>query len=61
MSGHCAKVIWAREIGPQADRELLDHFKDRSVWLFEADKLPRHLKSYSGAHLTSKKIDVGDT
>jgi hypothetical protein len=32
-----AKVVWAREMGPQADRELLDHFKDRRVLLLQAD------------------------
>jgi hypothetical protein len=38
-----AKVVWARDMGPQGDRELIDYFKDRRVWLLRADQLPRHL------------------
>lgn len=49
-----AKVIWAREMGSQADRELLDYFKDRRVWLLEADQHPPHLVQYPGVHLTSE-------
>jgi hypothetical protein len=44
-----AKVVWAREMNPQADRELLDYFKDRRVWLLQADQLPRHLTPYPGS------------
>ena len=41
-----AKVVWAREMGPQADRELFAYFKGRRAWLLKADKLPRHLVPY---------------
>ena len=30
-------VIWARDMGEEKNRELLDYFKDRHVWLFEPD------------------------
>ena len=28
-----AKVVWAWEMGPQADKKIIDYFKDRRVWL----------------------------
>jgi hypothetical protein len=42
-----AEVVFAREMGPQVDRELLEYFKDRSAWLLKADQLPRRLKPYA--------------
>jgi hypothetical protein len=42
-----AKVVFAREMGPQADRELLEYFKDRRAWLLKADQLPRRLTPYT--------------
>jgi hypothetical protein len=41
-----AKVVWAWEMGPQADKVLLDYFKERRVWLLRADQFPWHLVSY---------------
>jgi hypothetical protein len=49
-----SKVVWARDMGPEANKELIKYFKDRHVWLLEADQLPRHLTPYPGVHLTSK-------
>jgi hypothetical protein len=42
-----SKVIWAREMGGAADTKLLRYFKDRKVWLLEADKLPWQLDPYN--------------
>ena len=39
-----SKVVWAREMNPSADKELLDYFKDRKLWLLEVyddTQLPR--------------------
>ena len=35
-----AKVIWAREMDPASDRELLVSYPDRQVWLVEPDADP---------------------
>jgi hypothetical protein len=32
-----SKVIWARDMGPDKNRELLDYYKDRKVWLVQPD------------------------
>jgi hypothetical protein len=42
-------VVWARELGPQRDPELLRYYSDRSVWLFEPDKKPPAIVPYSRA------------
>lgn len=41
-----SKVIWAREMDPSSDRELLDHYKGRRVWLVEPDADPPRLTPY---------------
>jgi hypothetical protein len=30
-------VVWARELSPAQDKELLSYFKDRRVWLLDGD------------------------
>jgi hypothetical protein len=42
-----AKVVWAREMGPQVDRELLEYFKDRRVWLLEVEQAEWRLTPYA--------------
>jgi hypothetical protein len=32
-----ATVVWAREMGPEGRRRLLDYFKDRIVWVLDED------------------------
>lgn len=43
-----AKVVWAREMDLQHNRELLNYFKARQIWLLEADELPPRLSAYPG-------------
>jgi hypothetical protein len=33
-----AKVIWARDMDPEHNQELIHYFQNRTVWLLEADK-----------------------
>jgi hypothetical protein len=41
-----AKVVWAREMSPQENLELLRYFAGRHVWLVEPDKPPVRLVPY---------------
>lgn len=41
-----AKVVWARDMGPQKNLELIQYFNDRKVWLLQADETPPKLAGY---------------
>jgi hypothetical protein len=41
-----AKVVWARDMDEQNNRELLMYYKDRQVWVFEPDEDPPKLAPY---------------
>ena len=41
-----ANVVFAREMDPVSDRELVRYFKDRSVWTIAPDTDPRRLSVY---------------
>jgi hypothetical protein len=43
-----AKVILAREMGPQ-DKELLDHYSDRKAWVLYPDEATPRLEPYPGS------------
>ncbi len=44
---NAAKVIWARDMGPAENKQLLDYFRDRRVWQVEADETPPRVLPYS--------------
>ena len=48
-----AKVVWAREMTPVRDRELIDYFAGRQVWLVKADHTPPEVLPYVSNDLTS--------
>jgi len=39
-------VVWARELGPGRDQELLQYYANRTVWLFEPDSTPPRIGPY---------------
>ena len=44
---HNAKIVWARQPDdPNESRRLLEHFKDRRVWLAEPDAEPKRIVPY---------------
>jgi hypothetical protein len=41
-----SKVVWAREMDAASDAGLLSYFKDREVWLLNADSYPQRVRPY---------------
>ena len=42
-----AQVVWARDMGPDQNQELLQYFKQRHFWLLRPDEAPPHLETYT--------------
>ena len=42
-----SKVIWARQMDPASDRELLNYYKGRQAWLVEPDCNPPRISPFS--------------
>jgi hypothetical protein len=41
-----SKVVWAREMDATDNRELLEYYRGRQVWLVEADVIPARISPY---------------
>jgi hypothetical protein len=50
----CQKVVWANDMGPQQNQELIEYFKDRKVWLVEPDVIPTKISDYYVARALAK-------
>jgi hypothetical protein len=44
-----SKVVWARDMGPVADEQLISYFASRRTWILEADENPPRLLPYNGS------------
>jgi hypothetical protein len=44
-----ARVVWARDMGDAGNLDLLEHYRDRQVWLIEPGQGPVRLQSYLGS------------
>jgi hypothetical protein len=42
-----SKVVWARDMGPDQNQELIRYYNDRQVWLVEPDEIPPKVEPYS--------------
>jgi hypothetical protein len=49
-----SKVVWARDMGPAQNLELIRYFKDRKVWLVEPDVVPPKLSVYPSTQETNR-------
>jgi hypothetical protein len=43
-----SKVVWARDMGIDANQELVAYFSDRNVWFIEGDAPAPRLAPYVG-------------
>jgi hypothetical protein len=43
-----SKVVWALDLGPEENRELIGYYPGRTVWLAEPDMRPPRLRPYPG-------------
>jgi len=41
-----SEVVWAREISEEANEELMQYFRDRQVWILDADAKPAAIEPY---------------
>jgi hypothetical protein len=41
-----SKILWAREVSDDSDRELINYYKDRHAWLVQADVSPQQIVPY---------------
>jgi hypothetical protein len=54
-----SKVVWAREMSRDQNRELLRYFKQRRIWLLEADAPTPRLSPYPVGGLAQNGRDEG--
>jgi hypothetical protein len=48
-----SKIVWARDLSPGQNQELVDYFANRNLWWLEADELPPQLSPYPSTRFTN--------
>ena len=43
-----SKIVWARDLGPAKNQELIDYYKDRTVWILDPKERLPTLRPYYG-------------
>lgn len=46
-----SKIVWARDMGADQNRELLDYYKNRRVWLIEPDYRPPRVRELAASDI----------
>jgi hypothetical protein len=54
-----SRVIWARDLGPAKNAELVKYYQGRSIWYFDADAPQVHLTPYSAEATGSLSLAQG--
>jgi hypothetical protein len=44
-----SKVVWARDMDAKSDAQLIGYFKDREIWLLNADSYPQRVVPYDSS------------
>ncbi len=52
-----AKIVWARDMGPQKNEEVLGYYADRKAWLVNPDDAPDALWPYDPARARTEVIE----
>jgi hypothetical protein len=55
-----SRVVWARDMGPDENEELIEYFKDRAVWLLDADETSTKLSSYKIPRPSQEPLESAD-
>jgi hypothetical protein len=51
-----AKVVWAHDMSPVENQELISYFHDRQVWLMDADEEPTRLVLYANTEVPIEQL-----
>jgi hypothetical protein len=56
-----SRVVWAREMDPANNRELMQYYRDRKVWLVEPDRMPAQMLPYPIAETAAGNANPSET